>query len=64
MKTEPTARPDAFPQAGSRVGIQLLVACGGVAALSWEVLWQLEASLALGLSAHQEPTLDQDAFRA
>ena len=28
-----------------------LVAVGGFAALSWEVLWQLEAGLSLGVSA-------------
>jgi len=33
------------------VGTQAAVALGGVAALSWEVLWQLEASLSLGVSA-------------
>lgn len=34
-----------------RIGIQSTVALGGVAALSWEVLWQLGASLSLGVSA-------------
>ena len=33
------------------IGIQSTVALGGVAALSWEVLWQLGASLSLGVSA-------------
>ena len=35
----------------TRLGIKLAVTCGGVAALSWEVLWQLQAALALGISA-------------
>ncbi|MGE0493035.1 MAG: spermidine synthase [Vulcanimicrobiota bacterium] len=35
----------------SRLAIPALVLCAGFAALSWEVLWQLEASLALGVSA-------------
>lgn len=34
-----------------RLAIHLLVGIGGVAALSWEVLWQIRASLALGASA-------------
>jgi spermidine synthase len=34
-----------------RLAIHALVGLGGVAALSWEVLWQLRASLALGASA-------------
>ena len=34
-----------------RVGAQAAVAVGGVAALSWEVLWQIEAALSLGISA-------------
>ncbi len=34
-----------------RVGTQAAVALGGVAALSWEILWQLEISLSLGISA-------------
>lgn len=45
---------EAPPQVSSRcacAGIQALVALAGVAALSWEVLWQLEASLALGVSS-------------
>ena len=33
------------------MAVQALVALGGVAALSWEVIWQLQASLALGVSA-------------
>ena len=35
----------------TRAVIHAMVAVGGVAALSWEVLWQLQASLALGVSA-------------
>ena len=35
----------------SRISLHLLVLISGVAALSWEVLWQLKASLALGVSA-------------
>jgi len=31
--------------------VQILVTLGGVAALSWELVWQLQASLALGVSA-------------
>jgi predicted membrane-bound spermidine synthase len=31
--------------------VYLMVATGGVAALSWEVVWQLQASLAFGVSA-------------
>jgi spermidine synthase len=34
-----------------RIAIHGLVAIGGVAALSWEVLWQIHAGLALGVSA-------------
>jgi spermidine synthase len=34
-----------------RAAIHALVGFGGVAALSWEVLWQIRASLALGVSA-------------
>src|SRR5258708_2438190 len=33
------------------VVIHLLVFAAGVAALSWEVLWQIEVSLAMGVSA-------------
>jgi hypothetical protein len=36
---------------GSIVLIHAMVVLGGVAALSWEVVWQLQASLALGSSA-------------
>jgi len=42
------------PQVASRctrAGIQALVTLAGVAALSWEVVWQLQASLALGVSS-------------
>jgi len=42
------------PLSRSRVRIfviQLMVLVGGVAALSWEVVWQLQATLAFGLSA-------------
>ena len=35
----------------SRVAILLMVTSGGVAALSWETLWQLHSALALGVSA-------------
>lgn len=35
----------------SRAAVQSLVAAAGMAALSWEVIWQLKASLALGVSA-------------
>jgi hypothetical protein len=35
----------------STLGLLPLVFLGGVAALCWEVLWQLEASLAMGVSA-------------
>src|SRR5262245_47692673 len=34
-----------------RVALFGMVTAGGLAALSWEVLWQLKASLALGVSA-------------
>ncbi|MCP5039634.1 MAG: hypothetical protein GY944_01310, partial [bacterium] len=40
----PASRP-------TRIALQLIVTLGGMAALSWEVLWQLEASLAFGASA-------------
>ncbi len=43
-----------MPNASARNGrtaLQLVVTCGGMAALSWEVIWQLEASLAFGASA-------------
>lgn len=36
---------------GRVVAIQSMVAGGGLAALSWEVVWQLQASLAFGVSA-------------
>src|SRR5580704_6185129 len=35
----------------SRTGIHVLVATSGLASLSWEVLWQIKSSLALGVSA-------------
>jgi hypothetical protein len=38
------------PQRGART-IQTLAVAGGVAAPSWEVMWQLQASLAFGVSA-------------
>lgn len=38
-----------YPQ--SRMLIHLLVAMAGSAALSWEILWQVKSSLALGVSA-------------
>ena len=41
------ARADPF----RRLAPLALVGIGGVAALAWEVLWQLEASLALGVSS-------------
>ena len=41
MRTDNTPRPLLY----------LLVVMGGMAALSWEVLWQLHASLVLGVSA-------------
>lgn len=44
LRRSPTSRP-------VRAMIHTLVAIGGVAALSWEILWQLQASLALGVSA-------------
>jgi spermidine synthase len=34
-----------------RLGIAALVALGGLVALSWEMLWQVHASLAIGVSA-------------
>jgi spermidine synthase len=44
---------DSNPNASgaSRLAVLLLVLCSGFAALSWEVIWQLQASLALGVSA-------------
>jgi spermidine synthase len=36
----------------ARIGTSIIVATAGLAALSWEVLWQLKASLSLGISAH------------
>ena len=33
------------------LAVLALVLAAGVAALSWEVLWQLQSSLALGISA-------------
>jgi spermidine synthase len=35
----------------SRLAVHVMVVCAGLAALSWEVIWQLRASLALGVSA-------------
>jgi spermidine synthase len=49
-----TGTPKAVTPKGGRVNrwiIYLIVFAAGVAALSWEVLWQLESSLALGVSA-------------
>src|SRR5262249_3429536 len=40
-----------MPLRARRVAIHALVALGGVAALSWEVAWQIRASLALGVAA-------------
>ena len=34
-----------------RAAVQAMVSSGGVAALSWEVLWQHHAALSLGASA-------------
>lgn len=45
--TGPNER-DARPSA---LSIYVMVATGGIAALSWEVVWQLRASLAFGVSA-------------
>lgn len=46
---------DPAPTSSRRRGIvfviQFMVLAGGVAALSWEVVWQLQATLAFGLSA-------------
>ncbi len=39
------------PNVRHPVPVVLLVSVGGAAALSWEALWQLKASLALGVSA-------------
>ncbi len=39
------------PLSESSIPIQILVGVGGMAALSWEVLWQLRSTLALGVSA-------------
>lgn len=36
---------------GSRQKVHYLVAVSGLAALSWEVIWQIKSSLALGVSA-------------
>ena len=44
MKAQPPSQRGALPIHG-------MVAVGGLAALSWETIWQLEASLALGVSA-------------
>jgi len=38
-------------QSGLRVGTLMVVTLGGVAALSWEVVWQIHATLSLGISA-------------
>lgn len=51
-----TTAPDETPEprrsrAIGRVAISVLVTFGGLAALSWETLWQLEAALSLGVSA-------------
>lgn len=35
----------------ARLAVQVLVVAAGFAALSWEVIWQLKAALALGVSA-------------
>ena len=34
-----------------RIALQACIGLGGCAALSWEVLWQIKSSLALGVSA-------------
>ena len=38
-------------RAASALTVHSLVFCGGVAALSWELVWQLQATLACGVSA-------------
>ncbi len=40
-----------LPSRTRRAAIHAIVGFGGIAALSWEVLWQIRASLALGVSA-------------
>ena len=44
-------RTNAGENASSPLPVHLMVIVGGVAALSWEVLWQLRSTLALGVSA-------------
>jgi predicted membrane-bound spermidine synthase len=50
MKTGADLAPDGAPVPRA-AAVQAMVSVGGVAALSWEVVWQIEASLALGASA-------------
>ena len=48
----PPARPRTRSSPASAVfTLYALVSFAGAAALSWEVLWQLEAALAIGVSA-------------
>jgi spermidine synthase len=46
-----TDAPAAAAPLRARLAVEALVALGGMAALSWQVLWQLQASLALGVSS-------------
>ena len=45
-----TTRAALFGRLFTTLGVLLLVTVGGAAALSWEALWQLEASLSMGVS--------------
>ena len=47
----PTSGDTVAPGSASRVVVNSMVTVGGIAALSWEVLWQLRSTLALGASA-------------
>ena len=44
-------RGEPWGDAPRRVALLICIGLGGCAALSWEVLWQIKSSLALGVSA-------------
>jgi spermidine synthase len=48
--TDGTTRAGAGEE-GRQLAIALMVLCGGAAALTWELLWQIQACLAVGVSA-------------
>ena len=47
----PQHQPASRARPSARLLLPAIVTLGGVAALSWEAIWQLRSSLALGVSA-------------